>query len=224
MQAVDHGLAIEPSNMDMLDLKAMVHAARGDLDSARTVARSAAALNGGLNTAVSFAISWDLAWVLEPAHRQLLLRAQPRDVYDDRALWAIALTQTFALEGDTATARVYADTARLELGRQLREAPEDPERAAFQGLALAMLGRRNEAISAGERGVNLAGKDAFISPYVRHQLARIDVLCGEHGKAMDQLEQLLRVPYYVTRAWLRIDPNFGPLRTHPRFQKLVAGS
>ena len=41
---------------------------------------------------------------------------------------------------------------------------------------------------------------------------------------MDLLEKLLARPYFVTRAWLRIDPSFAPLRGYPRFQKLVVGA
>jgi hypothetical protein len=33
---------------------------------------------------------------------------------------------------------------------------------------------------------------------------------------------LLRVPYYLSPGWLRIDPTFDPLRKNSRFQKLVA--
>jgi hypothetical protein len=55
-------------------------------------------------------------------------------------------------------------------------------------------------------------------------LPRIYVLIGEPEKALDQLEPLLRMPYYLSPAWLKIDPSFEPLRTHPRFRKLVEGT
>jgi len=32
-----------------------------------------------------------------------------------------------------------------------------------------------------------------------------------------------RCPYYLTPGWLRIDPNFDPLRGNPRFDKLAQG-
>ena len=48
------------------------------------------------------------------------------------------------------------------------------------------------------------------------------MLVGEPEKALDQLEPLMKIPYYVSPAWLKIDPNFDPIRGNPRFQKLVA--
>jgi hypothetical protein len=38
------------------------------------------------------------------------------------------------------------------------------------------------------------------------------------------LEPLLKIPYYLSPGWLRIDPEFNPLRVNPRFQRLVAGT
>jgi hypothetical protein len=49
------------------------------------------------------------------------------------------------------------------------------------------------------------------------------MLVGEPDKAMDTLEPLLRMPYYLSPGWLRIDPNFDPIRKHARFVKLVEG-
>ena len=108
---------------------------------------------------------------------------------------------------------------------QLRAAPDDAQLHVFLGLALAYLGRKEEAIREGERGVALdpVAKDASDGPYIQHQLARIYMLVGEPEKALDQLEPLLKIPYFLSPGWLKIDPNFDPLRKNPRFQKLVAG-
>jgi hypothetical protein len=51
---------------------------------------------------------------------------------------------------------------------------------------------------------------------------RIYLLTGEPDLALDQLEPLLRVPFYLSRGWLRIDPTFDSLRRHPRFQRLLS--
>ena len=59
-------------------------------------------------------------------------------------------------------------------------------------------------------------------PYIQTQLARIYTLVGEPEKAIDQLEPLLKIPGSLSPAWLAINPFFEPLRSNPRFQKLVA--
>jgi hypothetical protein len=90
-------------------------------------------------------------------------------------------------------------------------------------LALAYAGRKEEAIRAGKRGVSLlpVSSDAHSGTYFQHQLARIYILVGEPEKALDQLEPLLKIPYYLSPGWLKIDPTFAPLRGNPRFERLV---
>jgi tetratricopeptide (TPR) repeat protein len=130
------------------------------------------------------------------------------------------------LKGDAANVRTYAEEARKAYEEQLRAAPNDAARHASLGLALAYLGRKEEAIREGQSGVALApvSKNSFNGPYIQHQLARIYMLTGEPEKALDQIEPLLKIPYYLSRGWLKIDPNFDPLRKNPRFQKLVEGA
>jgi hypothetical protein len=53
---------------------------------------------------------------------------------------------------------------------------------------------------------------------------RIYLLIGEPEQALDQLEPLLRVPFYLSPGWLRLDPIFEPLRKNPRFRKLAEGT
>ena len=134
--------------------------------------------------------------------------------------------QTYYLRGDQALARVYADSARLAIEETLRRRRTTPSAMSFSGSALAYLGRKAEAMQEGERAVALLPtcRDGYIGPYIQHQLVRIYARGGEPDKALDQLEPLLKMPYFLSPGWLRIDPNFAPLRGNPRFQKLVAGT
>ena len=66
-------------------------------------------------------------------------------------------------------------------------------------------------------------RDAYSGAYNQHQLVRIYLLVGEPEKALDRLEPLLKIPYYLSPGWLKIDPTFAPLRGNPRFEALIAG-
>jgi tetratricopeptide (TPR) repeat protein len=201
----------------------MTFLGEGDLAGARAILAAAPGEVEPTALLAFVATSMDLGWVLDDEQRKILLRLTPSAFDDDRAVWALCLVQAYALEGDTTNVRISAEEARKALGDQLRDAPEDAQRRSFLGLALAYLGRKEEAIREGERAVALApiSKDAENGPYYQHQLVRIYMLVGEQEKALDALEPLLETPYVLSPGWLSIDPNFDPLRQNPRFQKLV---
>jgi hypothetical protein len=45
---------------------------------------------------------------------------------------------------------------------------------------------------------------------------------GRRDDAVATLRTLLTLPFYVSPSWLRIDPNFEPLRSHPDFRRMVS--
>jgi hypothetical protein len=46
---------------------------------------------------------------------------------------------------------------------------------------------------------------------------------GRSDAAIDQLQIVLSKPGPLSPAWLRADPLWAPLRSNPRFERLVAG-
>ena len=223
-QTFDQALALAPTNLLAIGQRAMVDLAQGDLDGARAVLRAAPKAIDPTALVAYIATYGDLVWVLDNAQQQLLLRLGPSAFDNDRAAWGLAFAQTYALQGDPARARVYADSARLAFEEQLRATPGDAQQHVLLGLALAYLGRKADAIREGERGIALGPiSQNSENAYFQHQLTRIYIVVGEPEKALDQLELLLKIPYPLSPAELKIDPNFDPLRGNPRFQKLVAG-
>ncbi|MBK8006799.1 MAG: hypothetical protein IPK12_23705 [Gemmatimonadetes bacterium] len=66
-----------------------------------------------------------------------------------------------------------------------------------------------------DRSTNLGG-------YIRAVRARTFMLIGDPEQAITELEATLQLPYAMTPAWLRIDPNFASLKGNPRFERLRA--
>jgi TolB-like protein len=212
--AADRAIALAPANPTIVSLKVMIALARGDLDSARAVVRKTE-LQIDPGTLLPFmAYYQDLYWVLDDEQQRQVLAAPPSAFDNDRGGWGIVRAEIYQLRGDRARARIYADSARLAFLEQTRAAPDDGQRRVLLGLAEAYWGRKDDAVRDGLAGVKLMpiSQDGFLGPYVQLQLMRIYLLVGEPEKALDQLEPLLKVPFYLSPGWLRIDPTFEPVR------------
>lgn len=223
--ALDRASALAPTNTQVALLRVMVAVGRGNLAAARAAVDTADSRIDPTTLLAFLATYQDLYWVLNDAQQRLVLGLPPSAFDDDRGAWGLVRTELYRLRGDPRRAAIYADSARQTLEAQVRAAPDEAQRHALYGLALAYLGRKAEAVREGRRGVELLpiSQDSFFGPYIQLQLVRIYILTGEPDQALDQLEPLLRIPFYLSSGWLRLDPAFDGLRTHPRFGKLLVG-
>jgi tetratricopeptide (TPR) repeat protein len=123
-----------------------------------------------------------------------------------------------------ATAR-FAEARRIAEA-QLAKAPDDSRAHSALGLALAGLGDKVAAIKAGEAGVAAmpVEKEAYRGAYRLEDLARICAAVGERDRAVEILTRLMSMPTDLAGPALAIDPAWGPLRGHPGFERVVAGS
>ena len=224
MTEIDRALKIAPANLDLIETRVMLYLAQGDLASARDLIRSVTGTIEPTGLVAYLGNYWDLAWVLDDSQQQLLLRLTPSAFDGDRGTWGAVLAQTYFFRGDRARAKIYADSARIGYDQTLATAPDDAQRLVLRALMLAILGRKAEAEAGGERAAALlpASRDNYVGSYIQHQLARVYTIAGDPDKAIDQLEALSKTPYYLSPAWLRIDPNFASLRGNPRFERLVS--
>jgi len=104
------------------------------------------------------------------------------------------------------------------LGRALARHPDNF--AALSELAdlLTRLGRLEEGLAADERLVRLAPDD----PTVRYNLACSLALLGRAEEALDALERAIDLGYSDPEH-MQADEDLASVRSHPRFQALVAG-
>jgi eukaryotic-like serine/threonine-protein kinase len=227
--AAERGLALAPGDLGMIHANVTAHLARGNLAGARVALRAVPREVDPAALVAYIATYNDLYWTLDDEQQRLLLRLPPEQFGGSRGAWALALAETHALRGDTGAARAYADSARLALEAQLRAASAastQGETHALLGVTLGYLGRKVEAVREGERAVGLTplAKDVITGTYLQQQLVRIYLLAGEPERALDRLEPLLKIRYFLSPGWLRIDPTFDPLRGNPRFERLLGGT
>jgi tetratricopeptide (TPR) repeat protein len=224
-RVLDQAHSIAPDDLSTIMLMAMTHLGVGDLHGARRVIVAAPRSSDRVALAVMLALYGDLYWMLDEQAQQSVL-GQPASAFNNYPVaLAMVRAQLYHLRGDSALTRVWADSAEQAIREQLRAVPNDAQLHAFLGLVSAYLGRTGEAVREGERAVALVPitTDAFNGPYLQHLLVRIYILTGNPEKALDQLGSLLKTPYFLAPGWLRIDPNFNPLRGNPRFERLAEG-
>ncbi|NIM15542.1 MAG: protein kinase [Candidatus Aminicenantes bacterium] len=120
-------------------------------------------------------------------------------------------------------ARTSFESARFLLEKEMKKLPDDPRIRSSLGIVYAALGRKEDAIREGNHAVELypVSKDAVVGPHRVEDLAHIYVILGAYDTAINKLDYLLSIPYWVSVSYLQLDPKWDPLRQHPKFQRLL---
>jgi TolB-like protein/Flp pilus assembly protein TadD len=135
--------------------------------------------------------------------------------------------------GDIASAQRYLSAAAPAIEGWVRDEPDDPNRHAQLGLLYAYMQRREDAIREARRALELEpeSQNAFHGADRAANLALIHALLGERDEAIALIARLLSTPGPVewpdfpqnmTQAELRLRWEWDPLRSDPRFQKILS--
>ena len=127
---------------------------------------------------------------------------------------------------DAAGAETAFIAARGEMEKIVGGQPDYAQALCVLGMIDAALGRKEDAIRAGRRAVELlpVEKDAWAGAAVLTNLAITYAWSGEKDLAIKQLEEVLQMPSDISYGQLRLHPFWDPLRGDPRFEKLLEES
>jgi len=148
----------------------------------------------------------------------------------DKGIKQGALALIYRVAGDTASAKAAAEQSRNTLEPISKEQPDNAFAAAALAVIYAMLDEKDLALKEAKRAITLvpSSKDQLSGPGFEENLALVEMIIGENSRAISILTRLLQTPYGgwlyspapITRALLRLDPIWDPLRSDPAFQKL----
>jgi tetratricopeptide (TPR) repeat protein len=133
--------------------------------------------------------------------------------------------------GDAAKAQAGFEAARPAIEKLVADSPRNGTRRAQLGLLYAFLGRKEDALREGQRAMELKPitHDVIESAAVEGFYALICARVGETDEAISRIERLLTTPFAVDYADESITLNdlrtrweWDPLRSDPRFQKILA--
>jgi tetratricopeptide (TPR) repeat protein len=146
---------------------------------------------------------------------------------------AITLSHSFGegllarMTKDEARARAAFEAARAQQEKIVQAQPDYGPALCVLGLIDAALGRKDLALDEGRRAIALTPpeKDVYYGSHVLLYFAITAAWAGDKELALQQLETGLRAPVasvILSYGALKLLPFWDPLRSDPRFEKIVA--
>jgi len=225
--AYDRALALVPDDFETQVYRVTMLQMSGDFDAA---SRALATIPADIDPqgSVSFA-RWQLALAMhQPDVALVALEHAPAWLLsiwpNSREPVALLRAQALVQKGEIGPARAAFLEAQQALEGLLGKPRAQADAQSYLALVYAGLGQKEAALESGRRATeNLpASRDVIVGGSYLTQLAMVEAQVGEKQSALNHIEQLLAIPagHALSRASLRVDPVWDPLRNDPRFQKL----
>ena len=232
-RTLDYAIAIEPTNYGfVLERGRLFVEWQGALDSLEAALdRIPADVDLGARTVIA---RMELAlFRRQPREALAALKAARPGVLEGNdvigASWLLLRSgQAHAILADAANARRDYDAARVMLERAIdtveRAGDESFDLRSNLSLVYAALGWKQEAVAESQRAHQILPewKDAWAGFGRRRDAAEVLARVGDYDAALALLERQLTTPAGVGVQNLRLDPRWDPLRSDPRFQRLLA--
>ena len=228
----DRALDILPNDLDLMETKARIYQAQGNLKEAAKMLVEVNAQTPSVAALLTKVTQLRLERNYDEAVR--LPKARQAQFHFgseiDKGLNQLMLAWSQRDAGDAANAKANAEQARNTLEPLVQKDQQDSGPLTGNlALLYAVLGNKELALKEAERAIKPSPtKDAVYGPTDEENLALIQTMFGENSRAIATLTRLLKTPYSswlygptaITSAHLRLDPVWDPLRADPAFQKL----
>lgn len=143
---------------------------------------------------------------------------------------AVQLSRDFAegllarMTNDQARAAASFNAAHAAQEKVLQQQPDYGPAHCIIGLIDAGLGRKDEALAAGRRAMELLPieKDSVNGVHMITYFAVIAAWVGERDLALEYAAKAAKLPGSITYGGLKLLPWWDPLRDDPRFDAIVA--
>jgi TolB-like protein/Tfp pilus assembly protein PilF len=225
-QWIDRALDIAPSDNTSLAFKAGLYQVLGELDQADAIL---ARIQVDANNETAFGIIVQQRFLRHDYRSGVTLVESYLAKLDpalrlEHAQYLLFLANFQRLDGDVAGAKSSYSRCRDEMESLLREGPDNPRLLRGLACAYAGLGDKQNALRLqGEALEKLQAANNLLElPAYEKVLAQMHAQFGDKDRAITALHRLLSTKGgTVTRALLRLDPEWNFLRDDPRFTALI---
>ena len=217
---LDRILQISPGDNVAIANKAMYFQAEGLLsDSAKELSKIPAN-SPDIVIAAARMFQFDYERRFNEAVDWVKSSAPPEVVKDPRSVTLLGYFEEWAGRKDEAHATFARAIAAMKPSPESVVPVDTRILPCFLAWAYAGLGDKEKALAQAQQALADYKGDALETPFAETVLATIQARFGDADSAIATLLRLLEKPGNLTRANLRLDPFWDPLRNDPRFQKL----